>query len=145
MTSIEIWAIGIVAAVITGILGFLLGRRQPVGSPEQMKQLTQAHERQLAQTQAELDAYREEVHAYHEKTANLFVSIAAPYKEMFDHLTEGYDKLGNFTERKVLPDRAGALLDGPDANKHIPPELTEDLKPNPDYSKANPTAVQKDY
>ncbi len=33
MTSIEIWAIGIVAAVITGILGFLLGRRQPVGSP----------------------------------------------------------------------------------------------------------------
>mgnify|MGYP000067696714 CR=1 FL=1 len=41
MTSIEIWAIGIVAAVITGILGFLLGRRQPVGSPEQMKQLLQ--------------------------------------------------------------------------------------------------------
>ncbi len=66
-------------------------------------------------------------------------------KKCFDHLTEGYDKLGNFTERKVLPDRAGALLDGPDANKHIPPELTEDLKPNPDYSKANPTAVQKDY
>lgn len=145
MTSIEIWAIGIVAVVIAGIVGFLVGRRQPVGSPEQLKQLTEAHERQLAQTQAELDAYREEVHSYHEKTANLFVSMAAPYKEMFDHLTEGYDKLGNFTERKVLPDRAGALLDGPDANKHVTPVLTEDLKLNPDYAKINPTAAQKDY
>ena len=145
MTSIEIWTISIVAVVIAGIVGFLLGRRQPAGSPEQLKQLTEAHERQLAQVQAELDAYQEEVHLYHEKTAQLFVSMAAPYKEMFDHLTEGYEKLGNFTEHKVLPDRAGALLDGPEANKHIPPELKDDLKPHPDYAKINPTAVQKDY
>ena len=143
MTSIELWAIGIVAVVIAGIVGFLVGRRQPVGSPEQLKQLTQAHERQLSQGQAELDAYQEEVHAYHEKTANLFVSIAAPYKEMFDHLTEGYDKLGNFTEHKVLPDRAGALLDGPDANKHVVPELTEDLKLHEEKLKAK--AALKDY
>ena len=143
MTSIELWAIGIVAVVIAGIVGFLRGRRQPVGSPEQLKQLTEAHERQLSQTQAELDAYREEVHSYHEKTANLFVSMAAPYKEMFDHLTEGYDKLGNFTERKVLPDRAGALLDGPDANKHVVPELTEDLKLHEEKLRAK--AALKDY
>lgn len=143
MTSIEIWATAIVAVIIAVIVGFLLGRRQPVGSPEQVEQLTQAHERQLAQTQAELDAYREEVHLYHEKTANLFVSIAAPYKEMFDHLTEGYDKLGNFTEQKVLPDRAGALLDGPEANKLTAPELTEDLKPH--QAKMSSSAIQKDY
>ena len=143
MTSIELWAIGIVAVVIAGIVGFLIGRRQPVGSLEQLKQLTEAHERQLSQTQAELDAYREEVHSYHEKTANLFVSMAAPYKEMFDHLTEGYDKLGNFTERKVLPDRAGALLDGPDANKHVVPELTEDLKLHEEKLRAK--AALKDY
>lgn len=143
MTSIELWAIGIVAVVIAGIIGFLVGRRQPIGSPEQLKQLTEAHERQLAQTQAEFDAYREEVHSYHEKTANLFVSMAAPYKEMFDHLTEGYDKLGNFTERKVLPDRAGALLDGPDANKLVVPELTEDLKLHEEKLKAK--AALKDY
>ncbi len=143
MTTNEIWAIGIVAVVIAMIIGFLIGRRQPAGSPEQVKDLTQAHERQLSQVQTELDAYKEEVHLYHEKTANLFVSMAGPYKEMFDHLTEGYDKLGNFSERKVLPDRAGALLDGPEANKLSPPELTEDLKPHQD--KFNSTSTQKDY
>lgn len=143
MSPTEIWAIAFVVALIAGILGFVIGRKKSPGSPEQVEQLTLAHEVQLAKKQAELDAYREAVHLHHEKTASLFVSMAAPYKGMFDHLTEGYDKLGNFTERKVLPDRAGALLDGPDANKLTPPELTEDLKLHEENLKAK--AALKDY
>ena len=40
--------------------------------------------------------------------------MAGSYKELFDHLSHGYEELGNFTDQRVLPDRAGALLDGPD-------------------------------
>lgn len=143
MSPSEIWIIAIVVALFAGVIGFVIGRKKAPGSPEQVEQLAQAHEAQLAKKQAEFDAYREEVHLYHEKTANLLVSMAAPYKGMFDHLTEGYDKLGNLSERKVLPDRAGALLDGPDANKTVVPELTEDLKLHEEKLKAK--AALKDY
>lgn len=142
MSLTEIWALVIVVALVAIFIGFFIGRKKTPGNPAQVKQLTQAHETQLAKLQAEFDAYREEVHLHHERTASLFVSMATPYKEMFDHLTEGYDKLGNFTERKVLPDRAGALLDGPDANKLTPPEMTDALKPS---EKNNSSAMQKDY
>ena len=131
MTVIEISIIAIVAVVIAAIAGFLSGRRQADSSPEQLKLLTEAHEMQLAKLQAELDGYRQQVHQYHEKTANLLVSMAAPYKEMFDHLSEGYDKLGDYSERKVLPERAGALLDGPENDN--PAGMEEVSHPAPDY------------
>lgn len=120
MTIIEISIIAIVAIIIAAIAGFLAGRQQTDSSPEQLKHLTEAHELQLAKLQAELDSYRQQVHQYHEKTANLLVSMAAPYKDMFDHLTEGYEKLGNDSEHKILPERAGALLDGPENDTSAP-------------------------
>lgn len=116
MTSIEISIIAIVAIIIAAIVGFVIGRQQSDSDPEQLKYLAEAHELQLAKLQAELDSYRQQVHQYHEKTANLLVSMAAPYKEMFDHLTEGYEQLGNDAEQKILPKRAGALLDGQDSD-----------------------------
>jgi hypothetical protein len=40
--------------------------------------------------------------------------MAGSYKDLFDHLSSGYDQLGNHADPRILPERAGALLDGPD-------------------------------
>src|SRR5690554_3780685 len=142
MTVIEISIIAIVAVVIAAIAGFLSGRRQADSSPEQLKLLTEAHELQLAKLQAELDNYRQQVQQYHEKTANLLVSMAAPYKDMFDHLTEGYEKLGNDAEHKILPERAGALLDGPENEASAPTDAS--TPPAADYyTEPTPTSTPK--
>lgn len=114
MTSMEIWALTIVIAIIAALLGFALGRRQAPGSDHQMKEIAESYDRQLADKQAELDAYKQKVHAHYDKTAQAFKDMAGSYKELFDHLSHGYEELGNFTDQRVLPDRAGALLDGPD-------------------------------
>lgn len=143
MTIIEISIIAIVAIIIAAIAGFLIGRQQSDSSPEQLKHLTEAHELQLAKLQTELDSYRQQVHQYHEKTANLLVSMAAPYKEMFDHLTEGYEKLGNDPTHKILPERAGALLDGPE-NDDTAASTDAITPPAADYyTEPTPTAESK--
>lgn len=128
--SAVFWIIIVCAVAGSGVFGYLMGRRNQPASAEDIEHIRALHEQQLMQKQAEFDAYREEVHQHHEKTANLFVSMAAPYREMFDHLSEGYDRLGDFTQHKILPERPGALLDGPDPDKVNNP-FDQSIAPEP--------------
>ncbi|MCX4186664.1 YhcB family protein [Methylophaga sp. OBS4] len=114
MSSTEFWSILVIAVIFAALIGFALGRRKVPGGTQQLKDLQEQHEQQLAQKQMELEAYQEKVHEHYDKTATLFKDMAGSYKELFDHLSTGYEQLGNFSDRRVLPERAGALLDGPD-------------------------------
>lgn len=141
MTTIEITALLIVITIVALVIGFLIGRRMNVDNREVVRQIKEEHEQQLLQKQSEIDTYREKVHNHYDKTAGLFVSMADSYRELFDHLSAGYDQLGELGMDKKLPDRAGALLDGPEANEHA---VDEDPT-SPDYRNINSTAGNKDY
>jgi hypothetical protein len=116
MTSATIWTLFALGIIFAALLGFALGRRQAPGGTAQLKEVEEQHEQELAQKQLELEAYQEQVHQHYHKTASLFKEMAGSYKELFDHLSVGYEQLGDLSEQRVLPERAGALLDGPDTN-----------------------------
>ncbi len=142
MSLIEMIAILLVAVIAAALIGFIIGRRMNIDNKEAIRQLNAEHELQLQAKQAEIDSYHNKVHDHFDKTASLFVNMAGSYKDLFDHLTAGYDQLGELGMDKKLPDRAGALLDGPEANE----QPGEDDPFMPDYSKINSTASSdKDY
>lgn len=114
MTTATIWTIFVLGLIFAALIGFALGRRQAPGGTAQLKDLEEQHEQELAQKQLELEAYQQQVHDHYNKTANLFKDMAGSYKELFDHLSVGYEQLGNLSDQRILPERAGALLDGPD-------------------------------
>jgi hypothetical protein len=114
MTTTTIWTLFALGIVFAGLIGFAVGRRQAPGGTAQMKEMEDIHEQELAQKQLELEAYQQQVHDHYNKTANLFKGMAGSYKELFDHLSVGYEQLGNLSDQRILPERAGALLDGPD-------------------------------
>jgi hypothetical protein len=114
MSSIETLMIVIVAIIFSALIGFAIGKRQRPGGEQQLKEQALQHQQELEQKQMELQAYQELVHNHYDKTAELFKGMAGSYKELFDHLSTGYEQLGNLSDQRVLPDRAGALLDGPD-------------------------------
>ncbi len=117
MTTTTIWTIFVLAVILAGLIGFAVGRRHRPGGEAQLKDIAKQYDQQLAQKQAELEAYQTKVHEHYDKTANLFKDMAGSYKELFDHLSVGYEQLGNFSDQRVLPERAGALLDGADTHK----------------------------
>ena len=127
MLSPETWIILVIAMVVAGLIGFALGRRQTSSGVQQVKEM----EQQLSQKELELDAYQQKVHEHYNKTANLFKDMAGSYKELFDHLSVGYEQLGDPSEQRVLPKRAGALLDGKDIDESIS-EGKEKDNPLPD-------------
>lgn len=114
MTTTTLWTLFALAVIFAGLIGFAIGRRQSPGGSAQLKEMEDLHEQELAQKQLELEAYQQKVHDHYNKTANLFKDMAGSYKELFDHLSVGYEQLGNYSDQRVLPERAGALLDGPD-------------------------------
>jgi hypothetical protein len=114
MTTTTFWTLFALGIVFAGLIGFAVGRRQAPGGTAQMKEMEDIHEQELAQKQLELEAYQQQVHDHYNKTANLFKGMAGSYKELFDHLSVGYEQLGNLSDQRILPERAGALLDGPD-------------------------------
>lgn len=147
MTETEIWTITAIAVVIAALIGFAIGRKQQPGSNDKLKTLSEEYELRLAEKQAEIDDYRDRVHSHYEKTAGLFVSMAGSYKELFDHLSEGYEQIGDNATQKILPERAGALLDGPEANEADDDAPFGAIADNeaPDYQHMNSTASKKDY
>lgn len=114
MTTTTIWTIFVLGLIFAALMGFALGRRQSPGGSAQLKEMEDLHEQELAQKQLELEAYQQKVHDHYNKTANLFKDMAGSYRELFDHLSVGYEQLGDHSDQRVLPERAGALLDGPD-------------------------------
>jgi len=115
MTTNEMWGIVIIAAIFAALIGFILGRRKAPGGKAEISNLIGEYEQKLNQQQAELDSYKSQVHTHYDQTATLFKDMAGSYKKMFDHLSTGNEQLGNLSEQRVLPERAGALLDGSEA------------------------------
>jgi len=60
----------------------------------------------------EIEGYRKEVETHFDKTATLFVSMAGSYKELFEHLSSGYEKLSSGSARTLFQQRVDALLVG---------------------------------
>jgi uncharacterized membrane-anchored protein YhcB (DUF1043 family) len=101
-----IWVIAIVmAAAAGGAGGFFIGRSRSQ-AVEQIRALRSEVDRQ----QTQLSAYRQEVEAHLDKTATLFVDMAASYKAVFEHLAEDYERLSDGTARAHLKARIGTLL-----------------------------------
>jgi hypothetical protein len=111
--------ITLLAAIISGAIGFVIGRKRAPGGEAEVKKLIGDYEEQLLQKQNEIDTYQKMVHEHYDKTAGLFKDMAGSYKNLFDHLSTGYEQLGNYSDKRVLPERAGALLDGPDTEPHV--------------------------
>jgi len=116
MYTDEMWLILAGAVIVSLLLGFFIGRREPSGSKGKAKDLLEEYEQTINQQQEELEAYRSQVHEHYDETATLFKDMAGSYKKLFDHLSVGSEKLGDFSEKRILPERAGALLDEPDTD-----------------------------
>lgn len=105
MTVLELWVVVVMVAVIAGVIGFFAGR-QTAGSKEQVDELEAA----LGREKAALADYRDKVDAHFDKTAGLFVSMAGSYKDLFEHLSAGYEHLAPDASRALFKDRVSALL-----------------------------------
>nr|MBL8457233.1 DUF1043 family protein [Zoogloeaceae bacterium] len=105
MTVLELWVVVVMVAVIAGVIGFFAGR-QTAGSKERVDELEAA----LGREKAALADYRDKVDAHFDKTAGLFVSMAGSYKDLFEHLSAGYEHLAPDASRALFKDKVSALL-----------------------------------
>lgn len=108
MTPQTAWLIAISAVVIVGVVAFFIGR-STAGTKDRIDEL----EAELSSKKAEVEGYRKEVEQHLDKTATLFVSMAGSYKEMFEHVSSGYEKLSTGSARELFQQRVDALLIGP--------------------------------
>lgn len=115
MTPQTAWLLAISAVVIVGVIAFFIGRSS-AGTKGRIDEL----EAELARKGEEAERYRKEVDAHFDKTATLFVSMAGSYKDLFEHLSSGYEKLSAGSARDLFKERfASVLLDGSAASRMI--------------------------
>lgn len=107
MTPQTAWLVAISAVVIVGVVAFFIGR-STAGTKARIDEL----EAELDTKRAEVEGYRKEVEQHFDKTATLFVSMAGSYKELFEHLSSGYEKLSTGSARALFQQRVDALLIG---------------------------------
>lgn len=107
MTPQTAWLIAISAVVIVGVVAFFIGR-STAGTKARIDEL----EAELRGKQEEVETYRKNVEAHFDKTATLFVSMAGSYKELFEHLSSGYETLSTGSARALFQQRVDALLVG---------------------------------
>ncbi|WP_238619493.1 YhcB family protein [Ectothiorhodospira mobilis] len=88
-----------------GLLGFWFGRQQ--GDAGRVLEL----ESEVENQRRKLESYRSQVNRHFEKTATLFTGMAHSYRELYEHLVDSYDRLGNGPSSRFLPRRASALLE----------------------------------
>ncbi|MBV2264628.1 MAG: YhcB family protein [Thauera sp.] len=105
MTPQTAWLLAISAVVIVGVIAFFVGR-STAGTKGRIDEL----EAELARKVEEAERYRKEVDAHFDKTATLFVSMAGSYKELFEHLSAGYDQRSGASARERFQERVDALL-----------------------------------
>lgn len=107
MTPQTAWLIAISAVVIVGVVAFFIGR-STAGTKARIDEL----EAELSSKKAEVEGYRKEVEQHLDRTATLFVSMAGSYKEMFEHVSSGYEKLSTGSARELFKQRVDALMLG---------------------------------
>lgn len=107
MIDEAMWPAIIVAALVSLFLGFLIGRFAG-GARKKADELAA----ELEAKKDEVARYRKEVDEHFDKTATLFVSMAGSYKDLFEHLSSGYEKLSDQSARDVFRERVDAMLAG---------------------------------
>jgi len=107
MVQEAMWPAIIVSAVVALFFGFLVGRFAG-GSRKKADQLAA----ELEEKKEETERYRRQVDEHFDKTATLFVSMAGSYKELFDHLSSGYEQLSDKSARDLFRERVDAMLVG---------------------------------
>lgn len=105
MTEQTWWAVGIAAVLLSAVIGFFIGR-QSGGARRRVSEL----EGEITRQQEEIAGYKREVEAHFDKTATLFVSMAGSYKNLFEHLSSGYEKLSEGSARDLFKQRFAAVL-----------------------------------
>lgn len=107
MSSTAAWILILMAVAAAAIIGFYAGRHTAPG-----KHQVDSLRKELDESRQAMTDYRQSVNRHFEKTATLFTSMAGSYRELYDHLRESYGDLTDSPEHPLLPDRAGALLEG---------------------------------
>ncbi|TVO67916.1 YhcB family protein [Denitromonas ohlonensis] len=107
----EMWMIVVGVGLVTLVLGFMLGRIFS-GNKSRMVEL----QMELDRAQTELTDYKQDVEAHFDKTASLFVSMAGSYKDLFDHLSSGSERISAGPARKRFRERVDAMLLGEGAD-----------------------------
>ncbi|MCZ4304819.1 DUF1043 family protein [Zoogloeaceae bacterium G21618-S1] len=103
----EMWMVVVGVGLVTLVLGFMLGRIFS-GNKSRMVEL----QMELDRKQTELTDYKQDVEAHFDKTASLFVSMAGSYKDLFDHLSSGSERISAGPARKRFRERVDAMLLG---------------------------------
>lgn len=103
----EMWMVVVGVGLVTLVLGFMLGRIFS-GNKSRMVEL----QMELDRVQTELADYKQDVEAHFDKTASLFVSMAGSYKDLFDHLSSGSERISAGPARKRFRERVDAMLLG---------------------------------
>ena len=85
MTEQTWWLVGALATLIAAAIGFFVGRS--FGGAKSVDEL----EAEVAR-QDEISGYKREVESHFDKTASLVASMAGSYKDLFEHLSSGYEK-----------------------------------------------------
>nr|HQV16439.1 DUF1043 family protein [Denitromonas sp.] len=107
----EMWMVVVGVGLVTLVLGFMLGRIFS-GNKSRMVEL----QMELDRKQTELTDYKQDVEAHFDKTASLFVSMAGSYKDLFDHLSSGSERISAGPARKRFRERVDAMLLGEGAD-----------------------------
>ncbi|WP_313953309.1 ZapG family protein [Accumulibacter sp.] len=107
MTEDTWWLVGIVAVLAAAVIGFFVGRNSG-GARKRVEVL----EAEVSRQKEELSDYRREVESHFDHTATLFGSLAGSYKDLFDHLSSGYEKLSGGSARQLFRGKVGGLLLG---------------------------------
>ncbi|MFN3987058.1 MAG: ZapG family protein [Rhodocyclaceae bacterium] len=122
MTEQTWWVVAVVAVIVAGVIGFVVGR-MTTGTKARIEEL----EGELERHKAQIDAYRKDVDAHFDKTASLFVSMAGSYKELFEHLSSGYETLSSGDARGLFKERVAALLIGAPRAEAVPDGVARDV------------------
>ncbi|MCB1957260.1 MAG: DUF1043 family protein [Rhodocyclaceae bacterium] len=124
MTQQLWWMVGIVSVILAGAVGFLLGRR---GQGDRLR-LTELEE-EVERQKAEIAGYKRDVQSHFDQTASLFTSMAGNYRELFEHLSSGYEKLSGGSARDLFRQRVDAVLLEGGAS---PADVVEEVPPAPE-------------
>lgn len=87
----------LVALVVCFALGIVLGRFMAPGT-EKARRLEQERD----EARAELKRYRDDVRSHFEKTASLFNQVTGTYRQLYEHLAEGSERLGTGESARLL-------------------------------------------
>ena len=97
----QMWLMAGAAAVLAALIGFLLGRSSG-GSKQRVAEL----EAEVSRQNEEISTYKREVETHFDKTATLVAAMAGSYKDLFEHLSSGYEELSSGSARQLFRDRA---------------------------------------